>query len=179
MIHLEPDLGYLQRIHEAALVAAGSFDVPLYITTQACEFLAVLLLCSLHGLGDLIDQTAHVLFHGAPCYGEEGVSSVHQRIPKPSYLGYSVSKGGMANLTTTLALEHARRGIRVNGIRRPPRAPGRRNDRCGGSLVAVAMDLFAALLSAALDAELVALWVGEYDPSGAIWLTVIGDEGRT
>jgi glucose 1-dehydrogenase len=44
------------------------------------------------------------------------VSSVHQRIPKPSYLGYSVSKGGMANLTTTLALEYAARGVRVNGI---------------------------------------------------------------
>ena len=44
------------------------------------------------------------------------VSSVHQRIPKPEYLGYSVSKGGMANLTTTLALEYASRGIRVNGI---------------------------------------------------------------
>ncbi|MGH2788447.1 MAG: glucose 1-dehydrogenase [Actinomycetota bacterium] len=44
------------------------------------------------------------------------VSSVHQRIPKPNYLGYSVSKGGMQNLTTTLALEYAARGIRVNGI---------------------------------------------------------------
>ncbi len=44
------------------------------------------------------------------------VSSVHQRIPKPNYLGYSVSKGGMANLTTTLALEYAGRGIRVNAI---------------------------------------------------------------
>jgi glucose 1-dehydrogenase len=44
------------------------------------------------------------------------VSSVHQRIPKPGYLGYSVSKGGMANLTTTLALEYAGRGVRVNGI---------------------------------------------------------------
>jgi glucose 1-dehydrogenase len=44
------------------------------------------------------------------------VSSVHQRIPKPNYLGYSVSKGGMQNLTTTLALEYADRGIRVNGI---------------------------------------------------------------
>ena len=44
------------------------------------------------------------------------VSSVHQRIPKPNYLGYSVSKGGMANLTTTLALEYAARGVRVNGI---------------------------------------------------------------
>jgi glucose 1-dehydrogenase len=44
------------------------------------------------------------------------VSSVHQRIPKPGYLGYSVSKGGMQNLTTTLALEYAAQGIRVNGI---------------------------------------------------------------
>jgi glucose 1-dehydrogenase len=44
------------------------------------------------------------------------VSSVHQIIPKPDYLGYSVSKGGMQNLTRTLALEYAGRGIRVNGI---------------------------------------------------------------
>jgi glucose 1-dehydrogenase len=44
------------------------------------------------------------------------VSSVHQIIPKPDYLGYSTSKGGMQNLTRTLALEFAGRGIRVNGI---------------------------------------------------------------
>jgi glucose 1-dehydrogenase len=44
------------------------------------------------------------------------VSSVHQVIPKPDYLGYSASKGGMQNLTRTLALEYASRGIRVNGI---------------------------------------------------------------
>jgi glucose 1-dehydrogenase len=44
------------------------------------------------------------------------VSSVHQLIPKPGYLGYSVSKGGMQNLTRTLALEYAGRGIRVNGV---------------------------------------------------------------
>jgi glucose 1-dehydrogenase len=44
------------------------------------------------------------------------VSSVHQLIPKPNYLGYSVSKGGMQNLTRTLALEYADHGIRVNGI---------------------------------------------------------------
>jgi glucose 1-dehydrogenase len=44
------------------------------------------------------------------------VSSVHQDIPKPDYLGYSVSKGGMRNLTRTLALEYASHNIRVNGI---------------------------------------------------------------
>ena len=44
------------------------------------------------------------------------ISSVHQLIPKPNYLGYSVSKGGMQNLTRTLALEYAGQGIRVNGV---------------------------------------------------------------
>jgi glucose 1-dehydrogenase len=44
------------------------------------------------------------------------VSSVHQLIPKPRFIGYSVSKGGMQNLTRSLALEYASRGIRVNGI---------------------------------------------------------------
>jgi glucose 1-dehydrogenase len=44
------------------------------------------------------------------------ISSVHEIIPRPSYLSYSISKGGMGNLTRTLALEYARRGIRVNGV---------------------------------------------------------------
>jgi glucose 1-dehydrogenase len=44
------------------------------------------------------------------------ISSVHQLIPKPGYLGYSASKGGMQNLTRSLALEYASRGIRVNGV---------------------------------------------------------------
>ncbi len=37
-------------------------------------------------------------------------------IPKPKFLGYSVSKGGMQNLTRTLALEFAPQGIRVNAV---------------------------------------------------------------
>ncbi|MFQ4146625.1 SDR family oxidoreductase [Chlorogloeopsis sp. ULAP02] len=47
------------------------------------------------------------------------VSSVHEIIPRPMYVSYSISKGGMENLTKTLALEYANRGIRVNAI-----APG-------------------------------------------------------
>ena len=43
-------------------------------------------------------------------------SSVHEIIPKPKYLPYSVSKGGMENLTKTMALEYASRGIRVNAV---------------------------------------------------------------
>ncbi|MBW4612372.1 MAG: SDR family oxidoreductase [Desmonostoc vinosum HA7617-LM4] len=44
------------------------------------------------------------------------VSSVHEIIPRPMYVSYSISKGGMENLTKTLALEYANRGIRVNAI---------------------------------------------------------------
>ena len=46
-------------------------------------------------------------------------SSVHEVIPKPGYLGYSASKGAIGNVTRTLALEFADRGIRVNSV-----APG-------------------------------------------------------
>lgn len=44
------------------------------------------------------------------------VSSVHEDIPRPGYLGYAISKGGMESMTQTLALEYARLGIRVNAI---------------------------------------------------------------
>jgi len=43
-------------------------------------------------------------------------SSVHQIIPKPGFVAYSISKGGLDNLTRTLALEYAERGIRVNAV---------------------------------------------------------------
>jgi len=46
-------------------------------------------------------------------------TSVHERIPKPGFLGYSASKGAIGNVTRTLALEYASRGIRVNEV-----APG-------------------------------------------------------
>jgi glucose 1-dehydrogenase len=43
-------------------------------------------------------------------------SSVHQIIPKPTYLSYSISKGALESLTRTLALEYAAAGIRVNAV---------------------------------------------------------------
>ncbi len=47
------------------------------------------------------------------------VSSVHEIIPRPTYVSYSISKAGMENMTKTLALEYANRAIRVNAV-----APG-------------------------------------------------------
>jgi glucose 1-dehydrogenase len=43
-------------------------------------------------------------------------TSVHEIVPKPGYLAYSLAKGGLGNLTRTLALEFAAHGIRVNAV---------------------------------------------------------------
>ena len=43
-------------------------------------------------------------------------TSAHETIPKPGYLAYSIAKGGLGNLTRTLALEFSGHGIRVNAV---------------------------------------------------------------
>ncbi|MBV1706789.1 MAG: SDR family oxidoreductase [Hyphomicrobiales bacterium] len=59
-------------------------------------------------------------FHSHPGGGTIiNTSSVHEIIPKPGYLAYSLAKGGLGNLTRTLALESAASGVRVNAV-----APG-------------------------------------------------------
>lgn len=65
-------------------------------------------LCSQHALRHFLDRDRP----GAIV----NISSVHQLIPKPQFVGYAASKGGMESLTRTLALEYAGRGIRVNAV---------------------------------------------------------------
>ncbi len=56
-------------------------------------------------------------------HGRKGIiintSSVHEKIPWPTFAAYTASKGGVAMFTKTIALEYASRGIRANCI-----APG-------------------------------------------------------
>ena len=47
------------------------------------------------------------------------ITSVHEEIPSPGGAAYDAAKGGLRNITRTLALELAPQGIRVNNI-----APG-------------------------------------------------------
>jgi glucose 1-dehydrogenase len=81
------------------------------------------LLCAQAALRHFLHRPTGSLGYGAETRHSGGVilncSSVHQIIPKPGYIAYSISKGGMENLTRTLALEYADKGIRVNAV-----APG-------------------------------------------------------
>lgn len=47
------------------------------------------------------------------------ISSIHERAPRPGGLDYDCAKGGLSQLTATLALELAPKGIAVNAV-----APG-------------------------------------------------------
>ncbi|MGB3301007.1 MAG: glucose 1-dehydrogenase [Phormidesmis sp.] len=60
---------------------------------------------------------AHFLDHGGGVILND--SSVHELIPRPRYVGYTMSKSGLQAMTRTLALEYARDNIRINSF-----APG-------------------------------------------------------
>jgi glucose 1-dehydrogenase len=47
------------------------------------------------------------------------ISSIHEKAPRPGGVDYDSAKGGLSQLTATLALELAPKGIAVNGV-----APG-------------------------------------------------------
>ncbi len=67
--------------------------------------------------------TCRRLVRGLELAGEGGrivnISSIHERAPRPGGVDYDAAKGGLAQLTATLALELAPKGIAVNGV-----APG-------------------------------------------------------
>ena len=60
---------------------------------------------------------AHFLENGGGIIVND--SSVHELIPRPQYVGYTMSKSGLQAMTRTLALEYARDNIRINSF-----APG-------------------------------------------------------
>jgi glucose 1-dehydrogenase len=91
----------IQIAEDTDKLAAADFDKVLAVNLRGS------FLCAQHAIRHFLDSG---------CGAIVNVSSVHQVIPKPRFVGYSVSKGGMQNLTHTLALEYASRGIRVNAV---------------------------------------------------------------
>ena len=125
--------GEVEAMFEAVAEACGVPDVlvnnagiqieePASHETTAAHFDQVLavnlrgaFLCSREAIRGFLDLPERRAGRGVIV----NVSSVHQKIPRPQYLSYAVSKFGLHGLTQTLALEYADRGVRVNAI-----APG-------------------------------------------------------
>ena len=67
--------------------------------------------------------TCRALVQGLEAAGAKGrivnISSIHERAPRAGGVDYDSAKGGLSQLTATLALELAPKGIAVNGV-----APG-------------------------------------------------------
>jgi len=116
---------HIKSMFEKVIAAFGSLDV---LVNNA----GIQKVCASHELEAAdFDRIISVNLRGAFLCAREAIrhflsrgrggvilnnSSVHEAIPKPKYLSYSISKGGMENLTKTLALEYAGQGIRVNAV---------------------------------------------------------------
>jgi glucose 1-dehydrogenase len=104
----------IQISRPSAELDAGAFEKVLDVNLKGAFF------CAREAIkrflerdpGDAVDSNGNPVARGVIV----NISSVHETIPKPEYLGYSVSKGGMHNLTRTLALEYAGQNIRVNAV---------------------------------------------------------------
>jgi glucose 1-dehydrogenase len=94
----------INRRHPSHLFTSSDFDQVLAVNLRGA------FLCSREALKLFVGQGSGIILNN---------SSNHEMIPKPEFLAYSVSKGGLGNLTRTLALEYSDRGIRVNAV-----APG-------------------------------------------------------
>ena len=117
----------IKRMFAQTLDAFGSLDILINNSgiqapvpsdqLEAAEFDRILsvnlrgaFLCSREAIRQFLTRGGGVIVNN---------SSVHEIIPKPKYLPYSVSKGGLENMTKSLALEYADKNIRVNSV-----APG-------------------------------------------------------
>ena len=99
----------VQAAADSEQLSADDFDRVVAIDLRGA------FLCAREALRGMLSPTRDA--DSSRCRGAiVNISSVHEVIPKPGYLGYSVSKGGLRNLTRTLALEYAGRGIRVNAV---------------------------------------------------------------
>src|SRR3954470_12967231 len=91
----------IQKACPSHEMAASDFDRVLSVNLRGP------FLCSREAIRHFLPRGGGVILNN---------SSVHEIIPKPKYLSYSISKGGMENLTKSLALEYAGQGIRVNAV---------------------------------------------------------------
>ncbi|PKG23179.1 SDR family oxidoreductase [Niallia nealsonii] len=109
------------------------------------------------------------------------MSSVHEKIPWPTFVHYAASKGGVKMLTETLALEYAPRGIRVNSI-----GPGAINTPINAEKFAdpvqrkdVESMIPLGYIGKPEEIAAVAVWLASSESSYVTGITLFADGGMT
>ena len=116
---IDETVGKFQRLDVLVNNAGIQKDIPLTETTLQDWYNII----SVDLTGPFIcsrEAVKQMKVQNDPCGGcIINISSVHQIIPKPHYVPYATSKGGIEMMTKTMALELATDNIRVNIV-----APG-------------------------------------------------------
>jgi glucose 1-dehydrogenase len=118
-----------QTLFEQALAAMGQIDilvnnagtgasVETSLDTPLDEFTRVLSIDLISAWVLCQAAAKHLIERGQPG-AIINITSVHEEIPSPGGVAYDAAKGGLRNITRSLALELAPHGIRINNI-----APG-------------------------------------------------------
>ena len=107
------------------------------------------------------------------------MSSVHQVIPRPDFISYSMSKGAIGNMTRTLALEYADRGIRVNAVAPGATATPINSDWVGdpARLAAVAAHIPMARVAQPVEVARAVLYLASNDAAYVTGHTLVIDGG--
>lgn len=115
----------VKSLLDAAVSGFGGCDI--WINNAGIEKASPTHLMRLEDWEKVINVNLTGVFLGARCalgyfleHDVKGViinmSSVHERIPWPTFAHYAASKAGVGMFTKTIAMEYAAQGIRVNAI---------------------------------------------------------------
>lgn len=115
----------VRRLRDAAASEYGRLDV--WVNNAGMENRSPTDKLALEDWNQVINTNLTGVFLGSKCALEHFVendkpgcvinmSSVHEKIPWPTFAHYAASKGGVELFTKTIALEYADRGIRANCI---------------------------------------------------------------
>lgn len=125
---VQADVGTKEGIEALLDKAASEFGgLDVWVNNAGVENKSATDELSLEDWQRVIDTNLTGVFLGSQCAirhflekGKQGsiinMSSVHEKIPWPTFSHYAASKGGVAMFTKTIALEYADRGIRANCI---------------------------------------------------------------
>lgn len=180
----------VETLLKAALDSFGGLDI--WVNNAGVENRVITHEMTLENWRKVLDVNLTGVFlgtkHALRYFVENGVagnilnmSSVHERIPWPTFAHYAASKGGVAMFTKSVAMEYAAQGIRVNAI-----GPGAMNTSINAAKFADPAQLQATIAMVPMkkigepeDVAAAAAWLVSKEAKYVTGITLFVDGGMT